>query len=73
MDGANMLGRAPAAAADDVEETGLRPLRDLLGHLIRRHVVAAHLVGESGVRMKGGVGLGDPGHILDMRSEQVRA
>jgi proteasome accessory factor B len=72
-DGADMIGRAPAAAADDVEEPRLRPLLDLLGHLIRRHVVTAHLVGQPGVRMKGGVGLGDTRHILDMRSEQIRA
>lgn len=71
-DRADVIGRAAAAAADDVDETGLRPILDVMRHLVRGHVVAAHLVRQSGVGMKGGMELGDPRHVLDVRSQQIR-
>ena len=55
----DVIGRGPAAAADDVEEARLGPFPDLGRHRLRGQVVLAELVGQAGIRMRVDVALGD--------------
>ena len=66
-DGPDVIGRRPAAAADDVEPAILGELAQQLGHRLRRLVVRAEGVGEAGVRIAGGVERRDGGELLDVR------
>ena len=63
-DGAEMLQGAAAAAAYDVDEAGLGPLLDLVGHLLGGQVVLPHLVGESGVGVERAVKLSHLRHVF---------
>src|SRR4051812_33144377 len=45
----NMLGRGPAAAADDVDDALLAPLADLCRSGFRPFVIFAEIVGQAGI------------------------
>ena len=53
-DRAHVLGRRPAAAADDVHEPSSRELAEQLGRVVRLLVVAAERVRQAGVRVAAG-------------------
>ena len=50
-DGADVVGRRAAAAADDVDEAGLGELADERRHVFRALVVEAEFVGQAGIRI----------------------
>ena len=68
----DMVGRGAAAPAHDVHEPPARPVADLAGELGRGEVVAAELVREPGVRVRAHRDPGDPGELLDPRTELDR-
>ena len=72
-DRADVRRRGAAAAADDVQEARLRELAQDARHVLGRLVVLAHLVGQAGIRVQRGVGLGDAGQLLDVRAQVLRA
>jgi hypothetical protein len=51
-DGGDMFGRGAAAAADDIDESLSRPVGDFGGQLLRRFVVTAKGVRQTGIRVR---------------------
>ncbi len=72
-DGGDVLGAGAAAAAHDVEPALARELAEQRGHVVRRVVVAAELVGQAGVRVAGGRQRGDARQLLDVGPHVVGA
>ena len=71
---ADVVGRGAAAAADDVDASRCSAnSRDLRGHVVRRLVVLAELVGQAGVGVGADIGIGDPRQLLDVRPQLVGA
>ena len=68
-DGADVLRRGAAAAADDVDESVLRHAPQGGGRLFGRLVVGAHLVGKAGVGMAADGAAGPGGHVRDERRQ----
>ena len=64
---ADVLGRRPATAADEVDETVLGERAEEAARVARLLVVLAHRVGEAGVRVAGHVRVGDPREPLEER------
>ena len=67
-----MLWRGAAAAADNIEKTGARPFADLIGHDVGIEIVFAEGVGQSGVRVRGDIALGDARHLRHVLTQLVR-
>ena len=72
-DGADVLGRGAAAAADDIDQAGRGEFADQLRHHVRPFVVAAELVGQSGIGIGADQRVGDAGQLGDMRAQFLGA
>ncbi len=74
-DGANVIGRRPAAPADDVDQTVARPLGELCGGLIGELVVSrrGERVGQSRVRIRAHEDVDVARETLDVRTHLRRA
>ena len=72
-DGADMLGRRAAAAADDIDEALARKAADLRGHELRALVIVAEFVGQAGIGIGADEGVGDVGELGQMRAHRVGA
>ena len=72
-DRADVLGRGAAAAADDVDEAGVRELAEQAGHVFRALVVAAELVGQAGIGIGADERVGEARDLGDMRAHLLRA
>ena len=72
-DGADVLGRRAAAAADDVDEPLVGEAGDLRRHHLRALVVAAEFVGQAGIRIGADEGVGDARELGQMRPHGVGA
>jgi hypothetical protein len=70
---ADVVGRRAAAAAQDVDDARPWPTRAGVAGLVRLLVVLAHGVGQAGVGIGGDQGVGDAGHLGDVRAHQVGA
>ena len=71
-DRAHVVGRRPAAAADDVDEPGLGKLTQEPARVVRLLVVAAEGVRKPGVRVAADVGGREPGEIRDVGPHLLR-
>ncbi len=71
-DGADMLGRGAAAAADDVDQPLARELVDLRRHELRTFVVGTEGVRQAGVGIGAGEGVGDLGDLGEVRAHRLR-
>ena len=69
----DMVRRGAAAAADDVDEAGLRKLADQARHIFRGLVILAELVRQAGVRIGAHQRVGDAADIGDMGAQIFRA
>ena len=69
----DVLGRRPAAAADDVDEAFARERAEQLGGLVRLLVVAAERVRQPCVRVRARVRAGEPRELGDVRPHLLRA
>ena len=58
--------RCATTAADQVDQAGLGEIGNVAGLTLRRLVVLAEGVGQSGVRVAGHEGVGDPRHLGDV-------
>ncbi len=67
----DMVGRGPAAAADDVDQALAREFLDLPRHELRALVVLPELVRQPGVRIGAGEGVGDVRDLGEMRAHRV--
>ena len=65
-DGADVVRRRAAAAADDVDEPLACEFGDLFGHEFGALVVLAEGVGQAGVRIGADDRVGDVGNLLQM-------
>ncbi len=72
-DGADVLGRRAAAAADDIEPAVLGELTQQPPHVLGRFVVAAEFVGQAGVGMAAHEAGGNPRKFLDVGPHAVGA
>ena len=68
-----MIRRGAAAAADNIDETGLRELSDQPGHEFRALVVLAELVGQAGIRIGANECIRNAANVGDMRAQIFRA
>ena len=69
----DMIGRGAAAAADDVDEAGLREFADQPGHEFRAFVIRAEFVGQAGIGIGADQRVGDAADIGDMRAQILGA
>src|SRR5262245_58290766 len=69
----DVLGRGAAAAADHVDQAGIREFAEQRGHELRALVVAAELVGQTGIGIGAHEGIGDAGDLGDMGAHFSRA
>ena len=58
-DGADVVGRGAAAAADDVDEAGVGELAEQRRHVLRALVVVAEFVGQAGIGIGADEGIGE--------------
>ena len=72
-DRADVLGRAPAAAPDQVHQAVGSPCADVSGHLVRAHVVVAEVVRQPGVRVRADRDARDPRELGEVRAQLGRA
>ena len=72
-DGADVLRRRAAAAADDIDQAGRGEFADQLRHHVRPFVVAAEFVGQAGIGIGADQGVGDAGELGDMRAHFLGA
>ncbi len=68
-----MVRRGAAAAADDVDEAGLRELADQPRHVFRALVVLAELVGQAGIRIGANESIRDAADVGDMGAQILGA
>ena len=66
-DGSDVVRRAAAAAADQVDQARVRKLGNVRGHGSRRLVVPAKRIGETGVGIADDVGRCAPANVLHER------
>ena len=71
-DGADVVGRRAAAAADDVDECRRGEFADLRRHRLRALVVLAESVGQAGVRIGADERVGDAGDLGEMLAHRAR-
>src|SRR5262245_3604287 len=64
-DGADVLRRGPATAADNIEEAVARPAFEQTGHEFRGLIVLAHLVGKAGIGIDADISAGDVSDLID--------
>ena len=64
-DGADMLRRRAAAAADDVDQPVARPFLEQPSHVLRRLVIFAHLVGQAGIGIDADQRVGHLRNLVD--------
>jgi len=64
-----MVRRGAAAAADDVDQAGLRELADQPRHVVRTLVILAEFIGQPGVRIGADQGVGDAADVGDMGAQ----
>ena len=69
----DVVGRRPAAAADDVDQPGGGELAEVAAGVGRQLVVLAEGVRQAGIRMARDVGVGDACEVLDVRAHLLRA
>ena len=72
-DGADMVGRRAAAAADDVDEAGLGEFGEQSRHVFRALVIEAELVGQAGIGIGADQRVGDAGEIGDVGAHLLGA
>ncbi len=72
-DGADMVGGGAAAAADDVEQALAGEFLDLRRHEVGALVVLAEGVGQAGIGIGAGEGIGDAGDLGEMRAHRLGA
>ncbi len=72
-DGADMVGRGAAAAADDVDETGLGEFGEQPRHVFGALVIEAEFVGQAGIGIGADQRVGDAGEIGDMGAHLLGA
>ena len=70
-DGPYMVGSCTAAASDYIDLAGHLP--DMLGHLLRTLVVAAHLVRQAGIRVTDDRHVAEGGHFAYERQQFIRS
>jgi len=70
--GADVVGRRPATAADEVQPALTCELAERGRHVVRIQIVAAEFVGQSGVGVATHQDRGDPGQLLDVRFHLIR-
>ena len=68
-----MVGRGAAAAADDVDQAGLREFADQPGHEFRALVILAEFIGQSGVGIGADQRVGDAADVGDMGAQILGA
>ncbi len=68
-DGGDVVRRGAAAAADHVDQAGLRELADQPRHVVGGLVVLAELVGQAGVRIGADQRVGDAADVGDMGAQ----
>ena len=66
-DAPDVVGRRPAAAADDVDPVVAGILVEQLSHLLRRLVVLAQCVRKAGIRIAADVHRRDRGQLFNVR------
>ena len=66
---ADMFGRRPATAADDIHHASAGEIADDLRHLLRRLVVFAELVRQAGVRVRSDMNRREPRYLFHMGRE----
>src|SRR5262245_55330197 len=71
--GADVFGRGPATAADDIEEAVARPAFEQAGHEFRGLVVLPHLVGKTGIGIDAYIAAGDMSNLIDAGSQLLGA
>ncbi len=67
----DVIGRGPAAAADDVDQAICQPRFNLAGHIMRALVVFAHGVGQACVGIGRDPAFGDVGKFGDVGPHQL--
>ena len=72
-DGADVVRRRAAAAADDVDQTVLRPAFEQARHEFGALVILAHLVGKTGIGIDADIRVGDMRDLIDRRPELLGA
>ena len=70
--GGDVVRRGAAAAADDVQVSGLRHPADGDGHLFRPFVILAHRIGQAGVGIADDGDFAESGHAFDERNQFFR-
>src|SRR5262249_30763269 len=68
----DVLGRGAAAAADDVDQARVREFAEQRGHGAWAFVVAAELVGQTGIGIGTDEGVGDARNLGDVRAHFAR-
>ena len=72
-DGADVVGRRAAAAAENIDEAGLREFADELRHIFRALVIEAEFIGQAGVGKGADARVGDAADLGDMlRASRAR-
>ncbi len=72
-DGADMIGRRAAAAADDVDEAGLGEFGEQSRHVFGALVIEAELVGQAGIGIGADERVGDAGEVGDVGAHLLGA
>ena len=72
-DGADVVGRGAAAAADDVDQTGVGKFADQARHGLRPLVIMAEFVGQAGVGIDADQRVGDARQLGNVRAHLSRA
>ena len=72
-DGADVVGRGAAAAADDIDEAGVGEFADQRRHGVRAFVVMAEFVGQAGIGIGADQRVGDAAELGEMRAHLLGA
>ena len=72
-DGADVLRRRAAAAADDIDQPLAGEILDLRGHEFRALVILAEFIGQAGIGIGADKRVGDAGNLRQMRAHGVGA
>src|SRR5574343_1881509 len=71
--GADMVGRGAAAAANDIDDAGLGPAFDFVGQHVGRFIVAAEGIWQAGVGVGRDVAVADARQFLDVLAQFLGA